>query len=221
MAQPWQFLGYQKLASDTASVYFTNWFPAGTNASSYWDFDYKLVMETVVNDPWVNGNEAGPYYRLQMNSVTGNDICAWSAQSNNTTSGSIYSWGASPTALTNSRDYMFDEPYNGWIMAQGRNTDPTDGMRRYASGEDDTQWGTYEVGYTKQHNAGHNMRMKGFNVQSRQDGAAQGYNSYMASAGSTSSVGTPPNSLLINAANYTFLAGSKFWLWACRTTNDY
>jgi len=221
MAQPWQFLGYQKLASNTAGVYFTNWFPAGTNASSYWDFNYKLVMETVTNYSGANGSEPGPYYRLNINSVYNWDVVAYSQHDDNQASGTPYQWSAYPTATTNGRPYAFEQPSTTWIMNQGTNNDAANGTRRYASGEDDTQWGTTEVSYTKQHSTGHSMRMNSFNVQSRVNGTNQCFNGYQATCGTLTGYNVAPAELYINAANWQFLAGSKFWLWGCRTTNDY
>tara|TARA_B100001094_G_C18127931_1_gene770540 strand:+ start:785 stop:1432 length:648 start_codon:yes stop_codon:yes gene_type:complete len=215
MAQPWQFLGYQKLSSWATTVSFTNMFPSGTNASSYWDFRYKLVIETLSTNQYDNGTEPGAYYGIRADSNPSWDIAAYSQHDNNQASGTSYTWSTSPSATANQLTYAFREPYWGWLMTKGA----TSGSRRYSSNEDDLQWGTHEVQYTKQHSTGHNMQMHSFNVQSTSDNSTQAFNGYIATSGENNT--SVVSSLNINAANQNFLAGSKFWLWACRTTNDY
>jgi hypothetical protein len=215
MTQPWQFLGYQKLSGNASTVSFSNLFPAGTNASSYWDFRYKLVIETLTANQYDNGSEPGSYYGIRANSHSNWDIAAYSQHDNNQASGSSYNWSSSPSATSSGHSYGFREPYWGWFMTRGA----TSGTRRYSSNEDDLQWATHEVQYTKQHTTGHNMQMHSFNVQSTSNGSTQAWNGYIATSGELSS--DAPSSLSLNAANQPFYQGSKFWLWACRTTNDY
>lgn len=215
MAQPWQFLGYQKLSGNASTVSFTNMFPAGTNASSYYDFRYKLVIETLSTNLSNNGTEPGEYYGVRANSVSNWDNAIYSQHNNNNNSGSSYNWSTSPSNTSQGSGYAFRQPYYGWLMSKGA----TSGSRRYSSNEDDLQWGTHEVRYTKPFNVGHGLSMRSFNVQSTSNASNQAFNGYIGTCGNSNT--STPSSLDINAANQQFLQGSKFWLWACRTTNDY
>ena len=219
MAQPWQFLGYQKLASDTQHVNFTNLFPAGTPATATYDFDYKLVAECLSNNIYEDGCQGGlGNYGINSSGHTYSwDGVSYQQQDINQAHNGVYTWSASPSSQTQSLTMAMCTPYYSWLNCSGT----ANYTRRYSDTQDNLQWGTYEFGFTKQHDTGQSFRMKGFNVQSRQDMSSFCFNHYMGIGGNNLSTTQPPSSITLQANSYIFAAGSKFWLWAMRSGNDY
>jgi hypothetical protein len=221
MTQPWEFLGYQKLSSDTAYVGFNNLWDATSPAPKYNNMKFKMVAELLITEtndllPF-SGNE-GVYYNITADGTANYfDVAYYQKYDTNASNGVVANWTSGLTALSNSLNGFGVGQY-GWVVNQGT----TNYQRRYSSAEDNLQWATYEINWSSQDQVGEAMQLKGFNTMSRTNSTAM-YNHVLASAGTGGTkitAGTTSN-MWFQAQYHTWKAGSKFWMWAMRDSNSF
>ena len=219
MTQPWEFIGYQKLSTDTGYAGFNNLWDATSPAPKYNNMKFKMVAELLITDtndllPFSNG----AYYNITADGTVNSwDIAYWQKYDTNASNGGVANWTSSLQNTTSGMNGFNNNSYN-WVVNQGT----TNYQRRYSSAEDNLQWATYEINWTSQYQIGEAMQLKGFNTMSRTNSTAM-YNQVLASAGtgSTKISGSTTSSMWFQAQNYTWKAGSKFWVWAMRDSNSF
>ena len=219
MAQPWEFMGYQKLSSDTAHVQFTNLWDATSPAPKYNNMKIKMVAELLLayeDDllPFSNG----VYYNITPDNTTNYwDVAYYQKYDTNASNGGVNNWASGLTAQANSLNGFGVNQYP-WVVNYGT----TSYQRRYSSAEDNLQWATYEINWSSQDQIGEAMQLKGFNTMSRNNNTAM-YNHVLASAGTGGTKITPGTGsrMYFQATYYPWKAGSKFWMWAMRDSNSF
>tara|TARA_B100001059_G_scaffold224622_1_gene250929 strand:- start:574 stop:1233 length:660 start_codon:yes stop_codon:yes gene_type:complete len=219
MTQPWEFMGYQKLSTDTGYVSFNNLWDATSPAPKYNNMKFKMVAELLITDtsdllPFSNG----VYYNITADGTANYwDVAYYQKYDTNASNGSAVNWQSGTTANGNSLNGFAVTQYP-WIVNYG----DTNYQRRYSSAEDNLQWATYEINWSSQYQVGEAMQLKGFNTMSRTNSNAM-YNHVIASAGtgSTKITGGTTSSMHFQATYYSWKAGSKFWVWAMRDSNSF
>jgi hypothetical protein len=219
MTQPWEFMGYQKLSTDSAGVGFNNLWDATSPAPKYNNMKFKMVAELLISDtndllPFSNG----VYYNITADGTVSNwDVAYYQKYDTNASNGGVANWNSGLTQMTNSINGFAVNSYP-WVVNYGT----TNYQRRYSSAEDNLQWATYEINWSSQDQIGEAMQLKGFNTMSRTNSTAM-YNHVIASAGTgfTKITSGTSSSMWFQAQNYTWKAGSKFWMWAMRDSNSF
>ncbi len=216
MTQPWEFMGYQKLASDNGYVGFNNLWDA--TSTVYNNMKFKMVAELLITDtndltPFLNGNR----YNITPDGTSNRfDIAYYQKYDTNASNGGVNNWVSGLTQTSNGMDGFNNNQYN-WVVNYGT----TNYQRRYSSAEDNLQWATYEINWTSQYQNGEAMQLKGFNTMSRTNSTAM-YNHVLASAGTGSTkITNSTTNVWFQATNYLWKAGSKFWVWAMRDSNSF
>ena len=103
---------------------------------------------------------------------------------------------------------------NQWANPQG----DTNNFQRYSTAADDLQWSRHDVHYGKEPSSYPTMMMHSFNTISSTNGLYVNSCMYSsANAYSTTSAGY----FYIRSNSYAYKAGSKFWLWGLKVTNDF
>jgi len=214
MTQPWEFLGYQKINANASQIQFNNVYTAANPV--YNNISFKLVAECMTYNETDIMETNAPYYQIKTNLTSGSnnwDYFYYGQYDTNSASGGNKQWANNGSGNYN-QSGAFTIP-NSWPMTKGS----LSYQRRYSSTEDNLQWGTYEVEWMKMQGNRDILTMKGFNTVSRTNSTTM-FNQQICSAASNGSTSQPSN-ISWFALNYTFLAGSKFWMWAMRDTNSF
>ena len=214
MTQPWQFVGYQKLANDTSTVQFNNILGTQNEGDV---LSWKLVIEGLSTNVGAIRN-AGQNEAFFYNNNTSNsnwDLSNYNQYDYNQTNNQTYGWGTNPQV--GNGYYCALAGSNTWINPQGSSSN----MQRYSTAEDSLQWSRFDVSYTKHQNVFPSMGMKAFNIVSTS--SYQSYNNgCIQSSGSTNSTSSNNDIIAVcYGSNGNWRAGSKFWLWGLRTVNSF
>lgn len=214
MSQPWEFLGYQKVSTATYMVTFSNLLTNSSNGA----MRYKIVVESLhtsaSNGTYTGAtgfypNQSTGYWRSFL--IFGENT---SFGNGNTSTWSSGMTGQSTVGIGPSNG----SAGSGWTMMQGANglNEP----RRYSGAEDDLQWGiaTCEFNQSSTSQSFPGGFLQSVNVQSRTGSTCIASYQW----GSWTSNSSPSASTTMNIyANSSFLAGSKFWMWAQRVNNNF
>jgi hypothetical protein len=212
MTQPWEFMGYQKLASSTSNVSFANIY--GQYSSSSNAMSWKLVMECATLNTSDTREGGSTYYYLAPSNQNSSSwsIVDYSNYASNRLNGQTQSWGVNSSNVN--QKGAFGQTTQ-WANPQGSASN----FKRYSTADDDLQWSRHDVHYGKQLNAQPTMMMQSFNTLSISNTTL--YTNCCISTTAFSGNANSSTYFYIKADNYHWAPGSKFWLWGLRTGNDY
>ena len=198
MTQPWEFLGYTKIAANNNTIDFTN---IGLTGSK---MRLKIIAETVSSNVIGWGYDAD-YTKMQFeNAQSANwDYCWYYRRNNNVGDGACDNF----TTLSTGQSQQGAFVVGSWFNKQGSNTT----SQRYSTAEDDIQWSTMEFTVNKQSSINGSIRLVAMNCSSYTD-SLLAYNTGIGSSGNSQTTAAP---------SYPFRAGSKFWIWGLRTSNTF
>jgi len=207
MTQPWEFLGYTKLAANTYTIDFTN---IGLTGSP---MRLKIIAETVSSSTSGYGYDAD-YTKMQFdNAQSANWDYSWYYKRDNYGSN-----GACSNFTTLSVGQGQSGAFNvgSWFNKQGSSTT----SQRYSTAEDDIQWSTSEFTVGKQSGINGSIKLVSMNCSSYNNSGGLAYNTGIGSSGNSQTTAAP-SYVRLHTGNYPFRAGSKFWIWGLRTSNAF